>query len=123
MICGPRACVHRDERSSPQRAAFLRGLREFGYIEGETIQINVSRSTLNCCQEAAEELTQQAVDLILAAGTVPALAAMPEHEANCGEAAVSKGARGVKSPVASAIERSYRPGLGRERASSLLGRQ
>ena len=65
------------DKPSAERAAFLRGLREIGYIEGETIQIEYSsaESFVELLPEAAEALVEHGVDLIAAAGTVPALTA------------------------------------------------
>jgi putative ABC transport system substrate-binding protein len=65
------------DKPSAERTAFLQGLRELGYIEGETIQIKYSsaESFVELLPEAAEALVEQGVDLIAAAGTVPALAA------------------------------------------------
>jgi putative ABC transport system substrate-binding protein len=65
------------EQASPERAAFLQGLRELGYIEGETIRIEYSsaESHVELLRDAAETLVEQGVDLIAATGTVPALAA------------------------------------------------
>jgi putative ABC transport system substrate-binding protein len=62
------------EKPSPERAAFLQGLREFGYIEGETIRIEYRSAGPELLPEAAEELVEQGLDLIVAAGTVPGLA-------------------------------------------------
>ena len=65
------------DKPSPERAAFLRGLRELGYIDRETIQIEYSsaESYPELLPEAAEALVEQGVDLIAATGVVPALAA------------------------------------------------
>jgi ABC-type uncharacterized transport system substrate-binding protein len=65
------------DKPSPERAAFLRGLRELGYIESETIQIEYSsaESYVELLPEAAKALVEQGVDLIAATGVVPALAA------------------------------------------------
>jgi putative tryptophan/tyrosine transport system substrate-binding protein len=65
------------DKPSPERAAFLQGLRELGYIEGKTIQIEYSsaESYPELLPEAAEALVEQGVDLIAATGVVPALAA------------------------------------------------
>src|SRR5262245_41010698 len=65
------------DKPSPERAAFLQGLRELGYIERETIQIVYSsaESYPEMLPEAAETLVEQGVDLITATGVVPALAA------------------------------------------------
>src|SRR5262245_52988441 len=65
------------DKPSPERAAFLQGLRELGYIERETIQIVYSsaESYPELLPEAAEMLVEHGVDLIAATGVVPALAA------------------------------------------------
>ena len=65
------------DKPSPERAAFLEGLRELGYIDGKTIQIEYSsaNSFPELLPEAAEALVEQGVDLIAATGVVPALAA------------------------------------------------
>ena len=65
------------DKPSPERTAFLRGLRELGYIESETIQIEYSsaESYVELLPEAAKALVEQGVDLIAATGVVPALAA------------------------------------------------
>jgi putative tryptophan/tyrosine transport system substrate-binding protein len=62
---------------SPERAAFLKGLRELGYIEGKTIVIEYRSAEANVemLPEAAAELVEAKVDLIVVAGTVPGLAA------------------------------------------------
>ena len=65
------------DKPSPERAAFLQGLRELGYIEGKTIQIQYSsaESYPELLPQSAEALVEQGVDLIAATGVVPALAA------------------------------------------------
>jgi putative tryptophan/tyrosine transport system substrate-binding protein len=65
------------DKPSPERVAFLQGLRELGYIEGKTIQIEYSsaESYPELLPEAAEALVEQGVDLIAATGVAPALAA------------------------------------------------
>ena len=65
------------DKPSAERAAFLQGLRELGYIEGKTIQIEYSsaESYPERLPEAAEALVYEGVDLIAATGAVPALAA------------------------------------------------
>jgi putative ABC transport system substrate-binding protein len=70
------------DKPSPERAAFLQGLREFGYIERETIQIVYSsaESYPEMLPEAAQTLVEQGVDLITATGVVPALAAKQATE-------------------------------------------
>src|SRR5215467_8291905 len=56
------------DRPSPERAAFLQGLRDLGYIEGDNIQIEYrsAESQVELLPEAAEELVEQGVDLIAA---------------------------------------------------------
>ena len=55
---------------SPERAAFLAGLRELGWIEGKTIAIEYRSANWNTelLDDLAEELVGMKVDLILAAG-------------------------------------------------------
>ncbi len=62
---------------SPERAAFLQGLRELGYIDGKTITIEYQSGEMNVemLPEAAAELVNRKVDLIVAAGTVASVAA------------------------------------------------
>jgi putative ABC transport system substrate-binding protein len=71
------------DKPSPERAALLQGLRELGYIEGKTIQIEYSsaESYPELLPEAAEALVEQGVDLIAATGVVPALAAKQATQA------------------------------------------
>ena len=62
---------------SPERAAFLYGLRELGYIDGKTIKIEYQSAEMNVemLPDAAAELVDRKVDLIVAAGTVASVAA------------------------------------------------
>ena len=62
---------------SPERAAFLDGLRDLGYIDRKTITIEYQSGEMNVemLPDAAEELVDRKVDLIVAAGTVAAVAA------------------------------------------------
>ena len=62
---------------SPERAAFLHGLRELGYIDGKTITIEYQSAEMNVemLPDAAAELVDRKVDLIVAAGTVASVAA------------------------------------------------
>jgi len=62
---------------SPERAAFLQGLRELGYIDGKTITIEYQSGEMNVemLPDAAAELVDRKVDLIVAAGTVATVAA------------------------------------------------
>ena len=55
---------------SPERAAFLTGLRELGWIEGKTIAIEYrsAKWNLELLDDLAEELVRLKVDIILAAG-------------------------------------------------------
>lgn len=66
------------EKPSPERVAFIEGLRELGYIDEQTIRIEYQSGEMNLemLGDAAEALVERKVDLIVAAGTVPALAAM-----------------------------------------------
>lgn len=62
---------------SGERLAFLEGMRELGYIDGNTVEI-IYRSgemNLDTLEFAAQSLVEAKVDVIAAAGTVPALAA------------------------------------------------
>src|SRR5438445_1129266 len=58
------------ETPSPERAAFLTGLRELGWIEGKTIAIEYRSATWNVqlLDDLAEELVRLKVDISLAAG-------------------------------------------------------
>jgi putative tryptophan/tyrosine transport system substrate-binding protein len=62
---------------SPERAAFLHGLGELGYIDGKTITIEYQSGEMNVVMlpDAAAELVDRKVDLIVAAGTVACIAA------------------------------------------------
>lgn len=65
------------ETPSGDRQAFLEGLRELGYVDGQTAQL-VYRSgemNLEILEFAAQALVEAKVDVIAAAGTVAALAA------------------------------------------------
>jgi putative ABC transport system substrate-binding protein len=66
------------EKPSPERVAFIEGLRELGYIDEQTIRIDYRSGEMNreMLTDAAEALVERRLDLIVAAGTVPALAAM-----------------------------------------------
>lgn len=64
-------------KPSGDRQAFLEGLRELGYVDGQTAQI-VYRSgemSLEILEFAAQALVEAKVDVIAAAGTVAAIAA------------------------------------------------
>src|SRR5207249_9175330 len=58
------------ETPSPERAAFLAGLRELGWIEGKTIAIEYRSANWNVelLDDLAEELVRMKVDIIVAAG-------------------------------------------------------
>jgi putative ABC transport system substrate-binding protein len=58
------------ERPSPERAAFLAGLRELGWIEGKTIAIEYRSAQWNVelLDDLAEELVRMKVDILVAAG-------------------------------------------------------
>src|SRR3989475_7738015 len=63
---------------SPERAAFLTGLRELGWIEGKTIAIEYRSAKWNVelLNDLAEELVRMKVDIIVAAGAgAPLIAA------------------------------------------------
>jgi len=66
------------EKPSQERLAFIEGLRELGYTDEQTIRIEYRSGEMNLemLTDAAEALVELKVDLIVAAGTVPALAAM-----------------------------------------------
>src|SRR2546425_4781484 len=61
------------ETPSPERAAFLAGLRELGWIEGKTIAIEYRSAKWNVelLNDLAEELVRMKVDIIVAAGAGP----------------------------------------------------
>jgi putative ABC transport system substrate-binding protein len=58
------------ETPSPERAAFLAGLRQLGWTEGKTIAIEYRSANWNTelLDDLAEEFVRMKVDLILAAG-------------------------------------------------------
>src|SRR2546425_4455734 len=58
------------ETPSPERAAFLAGLRELGWIEGKTIAIEYRSAKWNVelLDDLAEELVRMKVDILVAAG-------------------------------------------------------
>src|SRR5712692_3966442 len=58
------------ETPSPERPAFLAGLRELGWIEGKTITIEYRSANWNVelLDDLAEELVRMKVDIIVAAG-------------------------------------------------------
>src|SRR5256712_9594199 len=58
------------ERPSPERAAFLAGLRELGWIDGKSIAIGYRSANWNVdlLDDLAEELVRMKVDIIVAAG-------------------------------------------------------
>jgi putative ABC transport system substrate-binding protein len=65
------------EKQSPERQAFLQGLRELGYNEGSNIVIEYRSAAWNreLLADLAAELVDRKVDVILAAGPQAALAA------------------------------------------------
>ncbi len=65
------------ETPSPERAAFLAGLRELGWIEGKTIAIEYRSAKWNVelLEDLAEELVRMKVDIIVAAGAGPLIRA------------------------------------------------
>jgi len=65
------------EIPSPERAAFLAGLRELGWIEGKTITIVYRSAKWNAelLDDLAKELVGMKVDIIVVAGTDPLLRA------------------------------------------------
>ena len=58
------------ERPSPERAAFVTGLRELGWVEGKTIAIEYRSAKWNpeMFDDLAEELIRMKVDVIVTAG-------------------------------------------------------
>ena len=65
------------DKPSAERLAFLEGIRELGYVDGKTVEI-IYRSgemSLDILEFAAQDLIEAKVDVIAAAGTIPALAA------------------------------------------------
>src|SRR5262245_7706371 len=58
------------ETPSPERAAFVAGLRELGWVEGKTIAIEYRSAKWNpeLFDELAEELVRMKVDIIVTAG-------------------------------------------------------
>src|SRR2546428_8172309 len=58
------------ETPSPERAAFLAGLRELGWIEGKSIAIEYRSAKWNVelLNDLAEELVRMKVDIIVVAG-------------------------------------------------------
>jgi putative ABC transport system substrate-binding protein len=65
------------ETPSPERAAFLAGLRELGWIDGKTIAIEYRSAKWNIelLDDLAEELVRMKVDIIVAAGAGPPIRA------------------------------------------------
>jgi len=65
------------ETPSPERAAFLAGLRELGWIEGKTIAVEYHSAKWNAelLDYLAEELVRTKVDIIVAAGPDPLIRA------------------------------------------------
>jgi len=65
------------ETPSPERAAFLAGLRELGWIEGKTIAVEYHSAKWNVelLDYLAEELVRTKVDIIVAAGPDPLIRA------------------------------------------------
>jgi putative ABC transport system substrate-binding protein len=65
-----------EDKPSGERLAFLDGMGELGYIDGKTIEIVYQSGEMNLdtLEFAAQSLVEAKVDVIAAAGTVPALA-------------------------------------------------
>ena len=65
------------ERPSPERQAFIDGLRALGYEEGRSVVIEYRSAAWNreLLPDLAAELVERKVDVILAAGPQPVLAA------------------------------------------------
>jgi putative ABC transport system substrate-binding protein len=62
---------------SPERSAFLQGLRELGYVDGKTVTIEYQSGEMNVemLSDAASALIERKVDVIVGVGTVAARAA------------------------------------------------
>src|SRR5262245_36872020 len=62
-------------KPSGERLAFLEGMGELGYVDGKTIKIiyHSGEMNLDTLEFAAQSLVEAQVDVIAAAGTVPAL--------------------------------------------------
>ena len=62
------------EAPSPERAAFLDGLRELGWVEGKTVAIEYRSAKWNpeLFDDLAEELVRMKVDVIVTAGSAAA---------------------------------------------------
>jgi putative ABC transport system substrate-binding protein len=57
---------------------FRQGLREFGYVEGQNIRIEYGLAgNADQLPDAAAELVHRNVDVIIASGTPPVVAAKP----------------------------------------------
>jgi putative tryptophan/tyrosine transport system substrate-binding protein len=65
------------ETPSPERAAFVAGLRELGWIEGKTVAIEYRSAQWNIefLEDLANELVRMKVDVLVAAGAGPPLLA------------------------------------------------
>jgi putative ABC transport system substrate-binding protein len=65
------------EKPSAERQAFLQGLRELGYADGHNVIIEYRSAAwnLDLLPDLAAELVERSVDVILAAGSQPTLAA------------------------------------------------
>jgi ABC-type uncharacterized transport system substrate-binding protein len=55
---------------SPERQAFLRGLREFGYVPGTTVEIiyGSAENEIDFLQEVCKDLVKEQVDVIVTSG-------------------------------------------------------
>jgi putative ABC transport system substrate-binding protein len=65
------------DSASPERSAFLLGLRELGYVDGKTVRIEYQSGEMNLemLPDAAAELIERKVDVIVGVGTVASRAA------------------------------------------------
>jgi putative ABC transport system substrate-binding protein len=65
------------DTASPERSAFLQGLRELGYVDGKTVTIEYQSGEMNVemLPDAAAELIDRKVDVIVGVGTVASRAA------------------------------------------------
>jgi ABC-type uncharacterized transport system substrate-binding protein len=105
------------ETPSPERAAFLAGLRELGWIDGKTIAIDYRSANWNVelLNDLAEELVRMKVDII-----VPAGGGAPLRAAKQATSTIPIVMTGSADPVAEGLVASMaRPG-GNITGSSLM---
>jgi hypothetical protein len=105
------------ETPSPERAAFLAGLRELGWIDGKTIAIEYRSANWNVelLNDLAEELVRMKVDIIVSAG-----GGAPLRAARQATSTIPIVMTGSSDPVAEGLVASMaRPG-GNVTGSSLM---